>query len=50
MEVAGLTTPRPVVIDAALMFAARSRPNATLFSEERDALKDLVMELVENSD
>lgn len=50
VEVAGLASPRPEVSDAALRFAARSEPTATLTPTERDALEEFVKVLVEVSD
>ncbi len=50
MEVAGLTTPRPQIRDAALRFAARSESTASLTREEQEALEEFVRVLVEKSD
>lgn len=50
MEVAGLTTPRPQVREAALRFAARSESTARLTHEEQEALEEFVKVLVETSD
>jgi transcriptional regulator with XRE-family HTH domain len=50
VEVAGLATPRPEISDAALRFAARSEPTATLTAAERDAFEEFVKVLVQVSD
>lgn len=49
-EVAGLTQPRSEVSAAALRFAARSEPTATLSAAEREAFEEFVKVLVEASD
>ncbi|MBL9080883.1 MAG: helix-turn-helix transcriptional regulator [Planctomycetales bacterium] len=49
-EVAGLTTPRSDVSAAALKFAARSEPTATLSAAEREAFEEFVKVLVEATD
>jgi len=49
-EVAGLSTARHEVSAAALRFAARSEPTATLSQAEREAFEEFVKVLVENSD
>ena len=49
-EVAGLATPRPEISHAALRFAARSEPTATLSQTEREAFEEFVKALVEASD
>lgn len=50
MEVAGLTTPRPQVREAASRFAARSESTARLTHEEQEALEEFVKVLIESSD
>jgi HTH-type transcriptional regulator, competence development regulator len=49
-EVAGLAAPRPEISSAALRFAARSEPVATLNPAEREAFEEFVKVLVEVSD
>lgn len=49
-EVAGLAAPRPDLSNAALRFAARSEPTATLTPAEREAFEEFVKVLVEGSD
>lgn len=48
-EVAGLAKARGAVSEAALRFAARSEPTATLSKAEREALEEFVKVLVEAS-
>lgn len=50
MEVAGLTTPRPQIRQAAVRFAARSESTARLSHDEQEALEEFVKVLVETSD
>jgi transcriptional regulator with XRE-family HTH domain len=50
MEVAGLTTPRPQIREAAVRFAARSESTARLSRDEQMALEEFVKVLVETSD
>ena len=50
IEVAGLASPRQEVAAAALRFAARSEPTATLTGPERQAFEEFVKVLVELSD
>lgn len=49
MEVAGLTTTRPQIRNAALRFAARSESTACLSHDEQEALEEFVKVLVESS-